>query len=400
MGIFCTRCGTENSAEDAFCQNCGTPLRKPAASTEVPPALAPSSDPLNPPAAVPRAPETRPSAKRAGLWVAGGVVSLLLIGGVAYFLTKQPDASAANLLAAAQQDLGEQVAKHAPQTLCLENMNYAADPFNVAAYDRRTQEWLDMLSSAGLYEKTGTVMGGNAYFPQPLVQYKPTATLQTWRQGSALCLAREVKIAQVTDIAQPQDEAATAESPARHTVRAQIVLHTTDLADWMGKPGVADKVLPQLSNWSRDAQQLAQSRPAQFVVKDGAWRIDTPAPAASRKGRAREDEDRANEASATPDWWSRLTSAVGFKAHALEGSWEMDEATMAGAFVDKGVRLTFTADTCQIGPKSMPCRFVTQGKRVKVYPSGGDERLDFEVVNEHTVQLDMGLMTLTYKRMP
>lgn len=402
MGIFCTRCGTENTADNAFCQNCGTPLRKPGTAAQSPdvPSTQPTPADARTAAAAARSTPVPSSIspRKLGIWIGSGVAALALVGGGVYFLTKPPSASADKLLVAAQKDLGEDVAKKLSGTLCLGNMNYAANPFNVAVYDSRTQEWLNVLTTAGLYEKVGTVVGGNAFFQQELVQYKPTAALQKWRQGDELCLARTVKIASVTDIAEPQDEPATANSPARRTVRARIVFETTDLADWMAKPGVGDKMLPQLSNWEQGDKQLTRSGNANFVVKDGEWRVDTESDDIGRRGRDTEAEEASSGASQGPSLWSRITSLFGFQAHALEGTWEMAEDSPGAALFGKGLRLKFTADTCEVAGRSVACRFESQGKQVTVHAQGDKNAMSFEVVDDETIMLDAGLAKLPYKR--
>lgn len=394
MSIFCTRCGTENGVGDAFCQNCGSPLRKPVNQSE----RAPSAAVQDHGASLP--------SRRIGIWAAIGMITVTLIGGGLYFLAKQPDASPENLLMAAQADLGDVVQKGMPGALCLGNMDYAAEAFNVAEYDSRTLAWLDMLTAAGLYQKVGMVLGGNAYVPQTLVQYKPTAVAQKWRQGNQLCLARKVRVAAITDIGEPRDDASPSGSAGRHTVRAKVVVETEDLAAWIDKPGVSERMLPLLPMWSRSQQQLRLSRDAEFVVRDGKWHVDTESQRMPRKPlKAEQDEASTSPSPRELGLWGRIKSLFGMHAHPLEGTWAVDTEAMPEIFghqitreMDIRDRLTFTADACEVERKQSKCRFVTEGRLVKVYAEGTRQQLVFEVVDDDTVKFDVGLLAITYKR--
>lgn len=75
MSKFCTSCGTQQSADAQFCENCGASLARPA---ETPPPAAAAPAPASPGAAAP------PAAGKGFpvMLVVGGLVGLLAVGGL------------------------------------------------------------------------------------------------------------------------------------------------------------------------------------------------------------------------------------------------------------------------------------------------------------------------------
>ncbi|WP_374315363.1 zinc-ribbon domain-containing protein [Aquabacterium sp.] len=399
MGRFCTRCGTANGDDDAFCQNCGAPLNK-AALTETASAPPVATEPT------PVMPAAWP-ARRLAIWGGLTLSALVAAGGAIYVIGKPPEASPANLLVAAKGDLAALVKAKAPASLCLHNMDYAADTFNVAEYDQRTLGWLDMLSSAGLYEKVGPIASGNGFFSQTLVQYKPTSVLMKWRDGNRLCIAHSAVVSEVTDIGTPQDVRVRPDAPGQHMVHAKVVVAAADPADWLSKPGVAEHMLPLLPDWTWAPSEghLTAAREEDFVVKEGKWRIATGISAAEvRNSRATQREQDEAKASAEPGFWSRIKSMLGMQTHPLEGTWQVDTETTPSVFgmrfSQAGIeeQLTFTSDAIVIKGREIKCRFVQEGQRIKVYPEGEKSVLVFEMPDENTAQLNLGLITIPYKR--
>ena len=176
MAVFCTRCGTSNGAANAFCDQCGAPVRPTAAPSTAPPSAVRSLKPLRIAAAL------------------GGL--LLLVGGALYFALAAPAPTQARLLAAAKAGYGEKLSQQGNRELCLSNIAYSDQPFNAAQHDQRSQEWLDTLVLAGLYSP-GTPITQGGYFGRTIIQYSPTPELQQWLEGGRLCVGKGIEVADV-----------------------------------------------------------------------------------------------------------------------------------------------------------------------------------------------------------
>ncbi|MDE2434368.1 MAG: zinc-ribbon domain-containing protein [Burkholderiales bacterium] len=390
MSIFCTRCGTSNGDDDAFCENCGAPLRRPSAPVAIDNVVSPGNV------------STSTSARNLGLYAGIGIAGLAIVAGVAYFMTRPPRASAENLLAAASHDLAAKLTGPVASSLCLSNMDYAANPFNVADYDSSTLQWLDMLASAGLYQKVGTVVGGNVFFQQNLIQYKQTPAIERWRQGNRLCVAHHLSIHEVTDIGQTHDYRGTTGTASRHTVDAVVVTRTDDLADWVLKPGVQEKLIPELQGWTLEQNQLKASERTGFVVKDGQWHVDNGV-YQDRSPVATSQQNGAGTSEVS--LWSRIKSLFMGRSHRLEGTWQIDADAFRRATglpvpddIGSDQRLTFSADTCEIKGAVEKCTFEADGNKVKVFSPNEKSVMVFEFQDDNTVQLNLGLFPLTYKR--
>lgn len=79
MAAFCTSCGTQQTGDAQFCENCGAPIVKRAAPESV-------SLPLTPAAAQPAPGPVKSGKGFPMLLVVGGLVALLVIGGIVTLL--------------------------------------------------------------------------------------------------------------------------------------------------------------------------------------------------------------------------------------------------------------------------------------------------------------------------
>lgn len=407
MSIFCTQCGAKNDDSAVFCEGCGHPLRKPASVT--PPQVL-TAEPLKINAVLPR---------KKAIYVGAAIGSALLLGGVAlYLVLAPPAASPGKLLAAAKEGYGAAIGVQYKRELCLSNMNYGLTNFNVGERDRSTQTWLNNLVAAGLYSPAVPISSGG-YFPETLLQYTATPELAKWRDGGRLCLAKGVDLTEIVEIEKPQEETVGRNAdgdPAKLlTVKAQLVLQSTETAPWLEKPEIQTEVLGQLNGWVYKNTKLQKQIPDTFGLRDGAWATGPAFKASIQKQYLLSQRGRNNGANATVNpsdsngffagLSSTLSNLFSFGGHPLKGTWKMDTEPLGKLFgmglpggIGLNATMTFTADAMEVSGQSIKCKFEVDGKRVKVTPEGQAVSLIFLMEDNDTASIDMGIMTMKYKR--
>lgn len=429
MAIFCTQCGTKNEDGAAFCESCGGRLLKaaPAPQPQAPADEAPvetnsthatPSTAANPEAAEQAVAKLKAMAGSKKVWYAvGGVLSLLAVGGaVAYFVLSPPAATPGKLLAAAKEGYGKAIGMQYKRELCLSNMNYSLTNFNVGERDQGTLTWLNTLVSVGLYSPAVPISSGG-YFPETLMQYVATPELAKWREGPRLCLAKDIDIAEVVEIEKPHEETmgrnAKGDTAKLLTVKAQLVLQSTDTAAWLEKPEIQAEVLGQLSGWQYKNAKLQKQIPDIFGLRDGQWATG-PAYKASldkqyQSSQRRQNNDEDTASSSKKGFFaglsSKLSSLFSFGGHPLKGTWQMDTQAMGNMFgmrmppgLGLDATMTFTSDSLDVAGQSIKCKFEVDGKRVKVIPEGQAASLIFIMEDKDTASIDMGIMKMKYKR--
>lgn len=376
MAQFCTRCGQRNDSEAAFCENCGAAMargQQGAAAGKLPRPAALQSDP----------PPYRPSPRMAML-VGGGVALVAVIAVAAFIALRAPSPSHDRLVTASRQALQAMDHARVTRSLCIANTDYRISPFNANAWDQGTLRWMNALVAAGLYSGPTPVQGGG-FMPTQLMQYVPTAELAKYRDGSRLCVARNVEIADVRDIGKPS------EGP-RPLVSATVVLRASDAAPWLARPEIREVVLPQLPGWAWVEGRLQRTSTDTFALADGKWTVADAVPVPSTRDTRPGATARTEPSS---HWWSGLFSA--FSGNPLRGTWEALPTSVMGIEipVNLAARMTFTGDTLETGGVSMRVRYDVDGKRVRVTPDGQAQALLF-VVDGDTMLFEA--TGLRYKR--
>lgn len=400
MALFCTRCGTPAAPKAAFCESCGAPIGRKAT-----PVAEPSLDDSNAPPERP----LRPAIPRKVWLGAAGLAGLLAVSGLTAFLLLRPlEPTSERLMAAAKAGAhGERLTLNAKRTLCLNNIDYSTRPIYVSRSNERTLQWIDTLSKAGLYQ-AGAEVNSGGYFPQTLMQYKPTAELNHWLDGSRLCVARSVELAEVSGIGEPTNLqlGASGRAQSMRVVKAQLVFKAREVAPWLEQDGVKHAVLAQLSGWTHESGTLRMSLDEVFGLNEGAW-IAAPALqprlAQAWRGNGPHEADAKAEGMGVSDsvkrWGRGIRNWFSFGGHPLKGSWRMDNSGI-GSFVPPGIdaRLVFTNSTMESGGRTLDCEFEVDGKRVTVRQKGQSRGMVFVLEDENTASLDIGLMTLRYQR--
>ena len=244
MAIFCTKCGTRNENDAAFCDNCGAALKVRAVAKPGSTSDASSVRPIPSMAdedsgAVSGAKPKSLGASKKTIYASAALCGLLAVGGAAmYFAMQPPAANSANLLAAAKAGYGDAMTAQSKRELCLSNMDYSVDKFNVGEYDRSTQAWLNTLVVAGLYSPP-LAINSNGFFSGTLQQYVTTPELAKYREGRRLCVGKDIEIADVVEIEKPAEESLGRASGASKllTVKAKLALQATSTAPWLEKSG-------------------------------------------------------------------------------------------------------------------------------------------------------------------
>jgi hypothetical protein len=189
MAKFYVKCGTTLDADTKFCDTCGEPVRAPG-SVQTAPATARSQ-------AVPSA--RRPGAsqtpevnwRKLSLWSGASLAALVVLGGVVAVLTMPPATPGAADIETILNANPAQVV----QVICLGNFAYEKNPVLVSGFDAGTQQWMAVLSSAGIYTEpqpaaNGPVFGGS-------LQYSHTAEGEKKIHNGKLCFADGLTVVSV-----------------------------------------------------------------------------------------------------------------------------------------------------------------------------------------------------------
>lgn len=449
MAIFCTRCGAANDAAAAFCNDCGAPLRAGTQHAPVPPP--PFNSYLGNDGLAGATSRQRPGLPKPLMWAGAVVLAMLLVGSVVAYVMRQPPAATSSaLLAAAKAGNNTSITRVAQRELCLQNADYSDAVFEADPDDTDAQAWFNTLVAAGLYQPPTPAKSGGL-FARNVLQYEATPELQKYRKGSALCLAKGLEIADVSEIRQlPPLVGADPANAKVSVVQAKVIFKSTDLAPWMQTEAVRDTVMPYISGWSYAGGQLIYEQQEVFGLQDNQWtsrasfigklpkvaseevsdsvsmgdddeqEVDTDeADEAEESGEDfhtdRPDEEDIQFSGRTPppaaltglfgglsDAWSKLFKVGG---HPLQGTWRLDTEGMGEAL---GMRMpgglgleatmTFTSNTMEVAGNSVPCKFEVDGKRVKVIADGQPISMNFVMIDKNTATMDMGFVQLRYTR--
>lgn len=388
MAIFCTKCGTSNEDGAGFCDNCGAPLR--AALAKAPDIGLTSQQPTAAGHTTPTGSVTNINPKKIIFAAAGLAVVLILGGGAMYFILQPPAATPSTLLAAAKAGYGKETIDRFKRELCISNIDYSRSTFNAGENDRRTQDWLNALVTAGLYSPPVAINSGG-FFAQTLLEYAATPELEKYRQGSKLCVAKDVEFAGVTDIGKPVQEslAQNGKPPTVLRVKTKLLLQSVNAAPWMEMPQVRDAVMPAIDGWEYKDKVLQKQVDEVFGLKDNKWTTGIAYKASVEKQIKNawrftdEKESNVEAKSNAGSFGSRLSNLFTF-GNPLKGTWR------GVAIFGIPIELTFTADAMQTNGQSISVDFVVDGKRVKVTPKGANTSTVFVLEDPDTVFMGEG----------
>lgn len=249
---FCTKCGHQNPDDADFCAECGAPLHR-AAPTQVSTNSAATPSFAPPTQVVPSTP--RPNRK---YWmIAAGAVGTLVVAGVGLFFMLAPESPSKDVFGRLAAKAISEDAELFRGKYCLSNFAYDKDPVYVNQFDSRTQQWLSVLTQAGLYNQPEAITSGG-FFPSVQLKYAKTEAGQKAIKGNRLCIADGVTVVRVEDFSPPQ-KAGDAEFS-----RAQIRFGLTNPMPWIK----SDEARGMMSNLGDEfTEQIT------YVLKDGKWAV-------------------------------------------------------------------------------------------------------------------------------
>ena len=408
MNIFCTKCGTGNQPSAVFCDNCGVPLRAVVVNTPVTDTVSKTSDSAKDSRLV--KPAGLNSRKKIIYGSTGLVTALLISGGVAFFVMRPPEPTTEILLAATKAAYGKEANNRTRDVqLCLTNIDYSKNSINVAEADVPSKTWMNTLVAAGLYspEVSNEASGG---YTGNLLQYTATEELAKYREGARLCTAKTVEVVGVINIEKPvsQSIGPTGSQTKMLEVKAQLVLKALEVAPWMQKPEVREKVLAKVSGWTYKDESLQKQINQYFGLVGGKWTAGNAYKTAIREqmtSAQRSDEfkseiiDRAKNATGITEMISGITSSLfsgfGGKSNPLFGRWRSAD----------GSEIEFSASSCvrSSGSAGERCLYGIDGTTITIQSNFESsifpERRGLAVMqNQNLITLDNGRKRVTFKR--
>ena len=413
MPVFCTRCGTSNEFGASFCESCGNTLRPTAiiatnTEAQLSPGITTAPSPIGP-----------TSANQKKMMFAGAALMgvLMLGGGTMYFVLQPPAATASTLLAAAKAGYGKETIARLRNELCLANIDYSAKNFNASEYDTNTQSWMNALVSAGLYSPPVNVSSGG-FFATNLLQYVATPELDKYREGSRLCLAKNVEIADVTDISKPSEEVLKYGdgAPKILTVKSKLVFRSIETVPWIAKPEVRDAVMPNVRGWEFKEKYFEKQVADTFGLRERKWttgsaykieleRQSRSTPRGNGPFVSNTVEGKSPKSGMFDGIAATLSNLLSMGGHPLIGIWQIDSRSMGnvlGMAIPSGVgqngTITFTSNSIESGGQSVKAKFEHNGNRVTVLPEGEGSSMSFVMLDSDTATLDLGLINMRYKR--
>jgi hypothetical protein len=267
MPRFCHQCGHRNEDTGTFCEECGTPLRKPQpkaaqpAAASTPPAkpLAQTAAPAGAGArpARPALPKL-PALPKPVLFGALGVAVLLVGGGLAAALLIGGSKPTESVLRAASASWLETSRDAIEEPGCLRNFDYSDNPVHVSPWNQGTLNWLNALVEAGIYTGGETVTTGGGFYRQQQVRYTHGPEAARYIRGSRLCGGERMQITALTF-----DPETTVAAQDTHWVRGTVTLEWTDRAPWTQHK--------ELANSFTQAMQPRNETVAWKRIESGDW---------------------------------------------------------------------------------------------------------------------------------
>ncbi len=175
--------------------------------------------------------------------------------------------------------------------ICVANgLAYDQEPVNVELDNSATLAWMNMLVEAGLY--AGPEEGSSGGFlSQPISVYRPLPELAQWGGARRLCVARAVRVAEVSNLGPVEDVRLRGKSYVG--VLADVRWALDRPAPWLDKPGVGEALARELpswrgARWQPGADGWALTQRKSFVQVGTGWlpgdAVERERPASARSG--------------------------------------------------------------------------------------------------------------------
>ena len=372
MARFCVKCGSRLEPDARFCDECGAPVRTATRAQTAQPARA---TPCPAPAAAAAVPLDI-NWRRAGLWSGVGVAVLVVVGGVAAFLAMPPSTpSTTDLGGLVNADKAKVV-----EATCLGNFAYEKSPVVVGAFDVNTQQWMQVLTQAGIYGPPQAVT--NAFLLGGGQQYSHTALGEKKIHDGKLCFADGLTVSTV-QFAKPVKIGKQWHTQGSYT-------YTYRNADtWIQSPEAQRAVPQRFANMPKTAY-------VSLVKSEHGWQFDNGMAANDGLALANAMRERMD---ATPEVHGGLFSSIAdavsamFRSRpALVGKWRDDEGL--------GDAIEFTHDSAIMNGRPTPVTFETDHKDDKrIYLMRAGARIGtVELIDNDHLEISFGFGTARFHR--
>lgn len=374
---FCTQCGHSNGAEARFCEECGTPL---AVKTTPPlPELA---------AQATFAPAPPPVARGGkGLKIALVAGVMLVAIAVGLFVLLAPQAPSNERFAALIESSLAANSQAYKARYCLGNMPYNLEMVRVNEYDQKTQQWMGLLTQAGLYTAPEIVTNNTGFFTVRQLSYTKTDAGKKATQGRQLCIADGVAVSKVEHFTSPE------KLGPLETSSASVTLKLRNPMPWVSS-AKAQELAPEIT------QEFSEN--FLLVLKDGTWALADAREVLAAKA-TQHQPDLWGESQASPSGDTGVFASLrklfgGSVGNPLIGRWKLAGVSGFGLPL-----FEFDADTMTLEDKTDKVRYQIEGKRVTVYSrrASAGPGMVFNIIDDDTVTVSagsFGLMTLTLTR--
>lgn len=373
---FCTKCGHKNADDNRFCEECGTPLKvTPPAAPATAPAPAPVQSIHQPPVSTPA-----PKAARNAL-LYGGIAAVVVVvaATAAYFALRAQEPSNALFASLIEKSVATDASAY-KNRYCLSNFAYDKDPVFVGGNDSGTQQWLGILTRAGLYTEPEVETVQMGFFTEQRLKYGKTEAGRKATQGRTLCIADGVMVDKVEGFTPPAKAGALEYS----TATVQFKLRNP-------MPWVSTEETRRAANIAMEFQDTKL-----LVLKDRQWALgsnDDLRAANTATQRQQRASKTANESGASGGgFFSALTKLFGSAGNPLMGRWSSNVMGMVT------VQFEFDADSMTSNGQRTKVRYEVKGDTVTVYPEGSSVGEVFNVVDSNTLRVRTGLMDIELHR--
>lgn len=315
MGKFCRKCGTENEANAKFCESCGTEFVTASSAAKQTIIAKEPVERFTPNRAAGVQPKTLAI-------IAGTVIALVIVGGLAIYLTGTSELSNSEAKARIEEKVGTR--EGAEQLVCIGNMPYDRGEILVGSEDAGTQQWMDILVRAGIFNAPLERTSGTYYLRTQLV-YAKSVSANAALLGKKLCFADGLEVASIVNIGEPEKD----DKRPKRVVRwlAKLKSPASWINDEFAKNGIEN--LASLINGTHEMT-------TPFVFGEKHWQIDNAPPSVNaRSDPFSELLGRSSKAlpAQLPDssgLWSKLTSMFSVSDAPAEVAKKFFEAGIAG----------------------------------------------------------------------
>lgn len=347
---FCTQCGHRNTDTHQFCEECGNALKRQPGATAASNA-----------AAVP----TGRNPGRKPLFIAVGLLLFLLLCGGLYYLLAPEEASEKNLAAAVERFLVAHPDAY-QHRYCVNSLPYDQEVIEIGtgAYERRAQQWMEVLVEAGLYNKPERIKG-KGWFAVDRLRYARTESGEKAIRGQSLCVADGLTVSGVEDITPPLW------MENQKVLSANIRFGYQNLMPWT-QSEKSRALLPDLG--------AEFNEPLILVLKERQWEVASPEEARQARRAIREARQTlSSNTGKSGGVLESLSDLFNFSPdNPALGNWK------ASSFLSfNDLWFEFHPDTMVMGDQTFPVTYQIEKNQVTVlFTDKPGQKMTLQVIND------------------